>query len=44
LFNEALSGFYRSTQAVAEARAARGTEAAATPEPAEPIEEHAHTL
>ena len=44
LFNEALSGFYRSTQAVAEARAARGTEAAAAPEPAEPIEEHVHTL
>jgi pimeloyl-ACP methyl ester carboxylesterase len=41
LFNEALSGFYRSTEKVATARADRGGVAA---QGGEPAEEHAHTL
>ena len=43
LFNEALSGFYRSTEAVAEARAQRGSSAATT-EIAPAEADHAHTL
>ncbi len=43
LFNEALSGFYRATEAVAEARAQRGSSAATT-ETAPAEADHAHTL
>jgi pimeloyl-ACP methyl ester carboxylesterase len=44
LFNEALAGFYRSTEAVAAARAERGEAAGAVAPPSTPDEEHAHTL
>jgi pimeloyl-ACP methyl ester carboxylesterase len=45
LFNEALSGFYRSTEAAAAARAEPGAEGGAeTPPPSQPVEEHVHTL
>jgi pimeloyl-ACP methyl ester carboxylesterase len=43
LFNEALGGFYRSTEAAAAARAERGAEGGAKP-PSLPAEEHVHTL
>jgi pimeloyl-ACP methyl ester carboxylesterase len=42
LFNEALSGFYRSTASIATARAERAGEAITAAAP--PFEEHAHTL
>ena len=41
LFNEALSGFYRSTQAAATARAEHGAVAGPV---SEPVEEHVHTI
>ena len=43
LFNEALSGFYRATETVAEARAQRGSNVATT-ESAQAEADHAHTL
>ena len=45
LFNEALSGFYRSTESIAAARAEHGGDAVPSNAPVEmPPEEHVHTL
>jgi pimeloyl-ACP methyl ester carboxylesterase len=45
LFNEALSGFYRSTQSISAARAERGGHAVPIDAPVDaPADEHVHTL